>query len=78
MHPGTGYVAAEDGSAIRVRADYWTDTQIRATATQYQFIVAPYRPITPLADIRCLGGETDRAGRDFTSNDTQRITAICW
>jgi S-DNA-T family DNA segregation ATPase FtsK/SpoIIIE len=34
--PGTGYVVAEDGSAIRVRADYWTDTQIRATATQYQ------------------------------------------
>jgi DNA segregation ATPase FtsK/SpoIIIE, S-DNA-T family len=34
--PGTGYVVAEDGSAIRVRADYWTDTQIRATATQYR------------------------------------------
>jgi DNA segregation ATPase FtsK/SpoIIIE, S-DNA-T family len=34
--PGTGYVVAEDGSAIRVRADYWTDTQIRTTAAQYQ------------------------------------------
>jgi DNA segregation ATPase FtsK/SpoIIIE, S-DNA-T family len=34
--PGTGYVVAEDGSAIRVRADYWTDTQIRATAAQYR------------------------------------------
>ena len=34
--PGMGYVAAEDGSAMRVRADYWTDTQIRATATHYQ------------------------------------------
>jgi S-DNA-T family DNA segregation ATPase FtsK/SpoIIIE len=36
MHPWTGYAAAEDGSAVRVRADYWTDTQIRATATHYQ------------------------------------------
>ena len=34
--PGTGYVVAEDGSAIRVRADYWTDAQIRATAGQFQ------------------------------------------
>ena len=34
--PGTGYVVAEDGSAIRVRADYWTDAQIRATAAQFQ------------------------------------------
>jgi DNA segregation ATPase FtsK/SpoIIIE, S-DNA-T family len=34
--PGTGYVVAEDGSVMRVRADYWTDSQIRATATQYQ------------------------------------------
>jgi S-DNA-T family DNA segregation ATPase FtsK/SpoIIIE len=33
--PGTGYVVAEDGSAMRVRADYWTDTQIRATAVRY-------------------------------------------
>jgi S-DNA-T family DNA segregation ATPase FtsK/SpoIIIE len=36
MHPGTGYIVAEDGSAMRVRADYWPDTQIRAAATQYQ------------------------------------------
>lgn len=34
--PGTGYVVAEDGSAIRVRADYWPDAQIRATAAQFQ------------------------------------------
>jgi DNA segregation ATPase FtsK/SpoIIIE, S-DNA-T family len=34
--PGTGYVVAEDGSAIRVRADYWTDAQIRTTAAQFQ------------------------------------------
>jgi hypothetical protein len=36
MRPGTGYAAAEGGSAMRVREDYWPDTQIRATATQYQ------------------------------------------
>ena len=39
MHPRTGYAAAEDGSAVRVRADYWTDTQIRATATHYQSLL---------------------------------------
>jgi len=33
--PGTGYVVAEDGSAMRVRADYWADAQIRATAVRY-------------------------------------------
>lgn len=32
---GTGYVVAEDGAVMRVRADYWTDTQIRATAARY-------------------------------------------
>jgi DNA segregation ATPase FtsK/SpoIIIE, S-DNA-T family len=34
--PGTGYVVAEDGSAMRVRADYWTDTQIHTTAARYR------------------------------------------
>ena len=34
--PGTGYVVAEDGSTMRVRADYWTDTQIRAAAARYR------------------------------------------
>lgn len=33
--PGTSYVVAEDGSAMRVRADYWTDTQTRTTAGRY-------------------------------------------
>jgi DNA segregation ATPase FtsK/SpoIIIE, S-DNA-T family len=33
--PGTGYVVAEDGSAMWVRADYWTDTQTRTTAGRY-------------------------------------------
>ncbi|MBN7317918.1 cell division protein FtsK [Mycobacteroides abscessus subsp. massiliense] len=34
--PGTGYVIAEDGGVMKVRAHYWTDDQIRTTATQYQ------------------------------------------
>ncbi|SHU29977.1 cell division protein Ftsk/SpoIIIE [Mycobacteroides abscessus subsp. bolletii] len=34
--PGTGYVIAEDGATMKVRAHYWTDDQIRTTATQYQ------------------------------------------
>jgi S-DNA-T family DNA segregation ATPase FtsK/SpoIIIE len=33
--PGTGYVVAPDGHVIRVRADYWSDDQIRSTAKQY-------------------------------------------
>ena len=33
--PGTGYVVAEDGQVTRVRADFWTDDQIRSTAKQY-------------------------------------------
>ncbi|MFV8232581.1 cell division protein FtsK [Mycolicibacterium peregrinum] len=33
--PGTGYVVAEDGQAAKVRADYWSDEQIRTTAKQY-------------------------------------------
>jgi S-DNA-T family DNA segregation ATPase FtsK/SpoIIIE len=33
--PGTGYVVAEDGQVTRVRSDFWTDDQIRATAKQY-------------------------------------------
>lgn len=31
--PGTGYVIAEDGAVMKVRAHYWTDDQIRTTAT---------------------------------------------
>ncbi|BBB40153.1 FtsK/SpoIIIE domain-containing protein [Mycobacteroides abscessus] len=34
--PGTGYVIADDGAVMKVRAHYWTDDQIRSTATQYQ------------------------------------------
>lgn len=33
--PGTGYVIAEDGHTTKVRSDFWSDDQIRATARQY-------------------------------------------
>lgn len=33
--PGTGYVIAEDGQVTKVRADFWSDDQIRSTAKQY-------------------------------------------
>ena len=33
--PGTGYVIDEDGSILRVRADHWPDSLIRAVAAQY-------------------------------------------
>lgn len=35
--PGTGYVVAEDGSTMRVRADYWPDSLIRSIATEYKY-----------------------------------------
>lgn len=33
--PGTGYIIAEDSHATKVRSDFWSDDQIRTTATQY-------------------------------------------
>ncbi|OOK84457.1 ftsK/SpoIIIE family protein [Mycobacterium kansasii] len=33
--PGTGYVIAEDGQVTKVRSDFWSDDQIRATAKRY-------------------------------------------
>ncbi|OBA97961.1 cell division protein FtsK [Mycolicibacterium fortuitum] len=33
--PGTGYVIADDGQVTKVRADFWSDEQIRSTAKQY-------------------------------------------
>lgn len=35
--PGTGYVVTEDGSTVRVRADYWPDSLIRSVANEYRF-----------------------------------------
>lgn len=35
--PGTGYVVNEDGSTMRVRADYWPDTLIRSVASEYRY-----------------------------------------
>lgn len=39
--PGSGYVIAEDGQVTRVRADFWTDDQIRSTAKQYGRTASP-------------------------------------
>lgn len=33
--PGTGYVIAEDGQVTKVRSDFWSDEQIRFTASKY-------------------------------------------
>lgn len=33
--PGTGYVIAEDGQVTKVRSDFWSDEQIRSTASKY-------------------------------------------
>lgn len=39
--PGTGYAIAEDGQVTRVRADFWSDEQIRSTAKQYRPASSP-------------------------------------
>ncbi|MDG5769279.1 FtsK/SpoIIIE domain-containing protein [Mycolicibacterium fortuitum] len=39
--PGTGYVIATDGHVTKVRADYWSDEQIRSTAKQYSRASSP-------------------------------------
>ena len=44
--PGTGYVIAEDGSTMRVRADYWPDSLIRCIAEEYG--LASQRPAGPV------------------------------
>jgi S-DNA-T family DNA segregation ATPase FtsK/SpoIIIE len=33
--PGVGYVVADDGQAMRIRPDYWTDDMVRAVAARY-------------------------------------------
>ncbi|MGO9185725.1 cell division protein FtsK [Mycobacterium sp.] len=40
--PGTGYVIAEDGSTMRVRADYWPDSLIRSVAEEYRYTRRSY------------------------------------
>ena len=36
--PGTGYVINEDGSTMRVRADYWPDSLIRSVTNEYRYV----------------------------------------
>ncbi len=41
--PGTGYVIDEDGSTVRVRADYWPDSLIRSVANEYGLVTKSYQ-----------------------------------
>lgn len=54
IHPdaqGMGYVIAEDGATVRVRADYWPDHLIRTTAARYATPVRETLPtVLPQAD----------------------------
>jgi S-DNA-T family DNA segregation ATPase FtsK/SpoIIIE len=43
--PGTGYVIAEDGSTMKVRADHWPDSLIRSVAEEYG--LSSQRPTGP-------------------------------
>lgn len=45
--PGTGYLVNEDGSVPRVRAHFWSDALIKATAAYYP---APVRWVPPLEE----------------------------
>ena len=54
--PGTGYVLAEDGSTVKVRADYWSDDLVRDLATRYP---APAEALSTLTD---SDAEADTAG----------------
>ncbi len=39
---GTGYIVTEDGSTMRVRADYWPDSLIRSVASEYRYTRRPH------------------------------------
>ncbi|WP_169797330.1 FtsK/SpoIIIE domain-containing protein [Janibacter limosus] len=50
--PGTGYLVTEEGSVARVRAHYWSDALIKATAAHFP---AAERWIPPLDQIAAAG-----------------------
>lgn len=50
--PGTGYLVTEEGSVARVRAHYWSDALIKATAAHFP---AVERWIPPLDQIAAAG-----------------------
>ncbi|CQD21020.1 DNA segregation ATPase FtsK/SpoIIIE-like protein [Mycobacterium lentiflavum] len=41
--PGTGYIIDEDGSTVRVRANYWPDSLIRSVAYEYGLATQSYQ-----------------------------------
>lgn len=41
--PGTGYVIDEDGSTVRVRANYWPDSLIHSVANEYGLTTQSYQ-----------------------------------
>lgn len=47
--PGVGYVVGEDGSVSRVRAHYWSDPVIRATADRFPAMVRWVPPLEETA-----------------------------
>ena len=46
--PGTGYVLADDGSTVKVRADYWSDDLVRHLAARHTAPTAEPNPVTDL------------------------------
>lgn len=54
--PGCGFVVADDGSVVRVRADWWPDELIRWTARAYPAVVEAADPLVDpasLTDTEC-------------------------
>lgn len=50
--PGTGYLVTEEGSVARVRAHYWSDALIKATAARYP---TAERWVPPLEELATAG-----------------------
>lgn len=68
--PGTGFVVAEDGTVLQVRADYWTDAAIRDAAEQFP---AAVRWVSPLVEnhpdaVRYVQGEGQSVASDQSAD----------
>lgn len=67
---GVGYVVAEDGATVKVRATYWPDDLIRATAARYRTPVSVViTPTTTAADDSTHDSTHDGTGRGASGGD---------
>ena len=62
--PGAGYLVTEEGSVARVRAHYWSDALIKATAARYP---AAVRWVPPLEEIATAGVQFVQSAEEMTA-----------